>query len=81
MDYYVYILKSETHGTYYYGSAKDVQKRLKEHNAGRVRYTKGRMPWVLHYKEVFSNRSEARKREYYFKTVEGYRFLKSKGII
>jgi putative endonuclease len=81
MRYSAYILKSESHGTYYYGSTRDVHKRLKEHNKGRVRYTKGRRPWKLHYQEEFATRSEANQRERFWKTVKGYRYLKDQGII
>ena len=81
MAYFVYILKSVKYQTYYYGSTEDVTKRLKEHNAGRVRYTKGRKPWTLHYIEELETRSEAVKREKFFKTVEGYRYLKNKKIV
>jgi len=61
-----YILKSLYDGTYYYGSTKDIQSRLNTHNSGKVRYTKGRRPWVLHYAEEFNTRSEAYKRELFF---------------
>ncbi|MCD6090032.1 MAG: GIY-YIG nuclease family protein, partial [Bacteroidales bacterium] len=54
MLYYTYILKSESHRTYYYGSTQNLKKRLIEHNNGRVRYTKGRRPWKLHYFEEFA---------------------------
>ncbi len=81
MSYYTYILKSLSHGTYYYGSTENIDKRLKEHNAGRQKYTKGRSPWVLHYFEVFEKRSEAMQRERFFKTIDGYNYLKSRGII
>ena len=63
------------------GSDKNPEKRLKEHNAGRQKYTKGRRPWVLHYTEKFETRKEAMQRERYFKTIEGYNYLKSRGII
>ncbi|MFN1836168.1 GIY-YIG nuclease family protein [Balneola sp. MJW-20] len=79
--FYAYILKSMSHGTYYYGSTASLSDRVKEHNNGKVRYTKGRRPWRVHYVEKFSTRSEACKREQYFKTIEGYSFLKQKGII
>jgi putative endonuclease len=79
--YKTYILKSISHDTYYYGSTANINKRLEEHNAGKVRYTKGRRPWVLHYYEEFETRSDARKRERFYKTIEGYNYLKSKGII
>ena len=76
-----YILNSISHGTYYYGSTVNIHKRLEEHYAGKVRYTKGRRPWILHYYEEFETRSDARKRERFFKTIEGYNHLKSKYII
>ena len=81
MKYYTYILQSETHETFYYGHCEDLEKRISQHNKGKVRYTKGRMPWKLHYFEVFESRSEAMKREKYFKSIDGYLFLKDKGII
>ena len=80
MNYYTYILKSESHGTFYYGQCEDLDRRLNQHNKGRVRYTKGRMPWKLHYFEVFKTRSEAAQREVFFKSIDGYKYLKSKGI-
>ncbi|HYW36434.1 MAG TPA: GIY-YIG nuclease family protein [Balneolaceae bacterium] len=79
--YYAYILQSVSHGTYYYGSSEDVEKRLKQHNAGKVRYTKGRRPWKLHYSEQFPTRSEAVRRERFFKSIDGYRYLKEAEII
>jgi putative endonuclease len=78
--YYAYILRSLSYGTYYYGSSQDIEVRLKEHNAGKVRYTKGRRPWELHYSEEFETRSEAVRRERFFKSIAGYRYLKEKGI-
>ncbi|REE05724.1 GIY-YIG nuclease family protein [Marinoscillum furvescens] len=51
MMFYAYILRSEAHGTHYYGSTQDVESRLKYHNSGKVRYTKGRRPWILVYVE------------------------------
>jgi putative endonuclease len=44
MSYFTYILKSEHDGTYYYGSTKDCEARLKMHNSEKSRYTKGRRP-------------------------------------
>ena len=81
MRYVAYILQSEPFGTYYYGSAKDIERRLKRHNAGIVRSTKAKRPWKLHYQGAFQTRSEAYRRELFFKSVDGYRFLKEKGII
>ncbi|HKJ79227.1 MAG TPA: GIY-YIG nuclease family protein [Prolixibacteraceae bacterium] len=81
MSCFAYILKSEYDGTYYYGSSKDLGARLKSHNSGKSRYTKGRRPWKLVYSEKFENRGEAAKREKFFKSIEGYCFLKENTII
>lgn len=64
---YVYIAKC-CDGSYYTGSAGDVQKRLKQHNAGKgAKYTQGRRPVELVYSEVCVSRSAALKREYQIK--------------
>ena len=46
--FYAYILKSLKDQTYYYGSTEDLQDRIKSHNAGKVKYTKGHRPYKLH---------------------------------
>ncbi len=79
--FYTYILKSDKDNTHYYGHTKDLKRRLKEHNSGKVRYTKGHLPYKLIYTEEFCSKSEAVKRELYFKSVEGYKWLKEKKII
>jgi len=79
--FYAYILKSLKDGKYYYGSTKNLEERLKIHNQGKVKLTKGRRPLVIHYFESFNSRSEAKKREYFFKTIDGYNWLKNQNII
>ena len=75
--FYAYVLKSLHDGTLYYGSSDNPLVRLnQEHNKGKVRYTKGHMPWVLVYKEEFATRSEAMKREKFFKTGNGRSYVK-----
>ena len=78
--YVTYILKSELTGRYYYGHTKNLENRLKQHNAGRVRSTKAYRPWNVIYKESFEDKSSAYKRELFFKSIDGYKFLKSNGI-
>ncbi len=75
-----YILKSIKDGSYYYGSTKDIKSRLKTHNSGKVKYTKSKIPWIVHYFEEFDSRSEAIKREMFFKSIDGYRWLKENSI-
>jgi putative endonuclease len=78
--YCAYILKSLKDGKYYYGSCQDLENRLLEHNGGKVKATKLRVPFVLHYFEKFESRSEAYKREMFFKSIDGYRWLKEQKI-
>lgn len=80
MPYFVYILKNADGSRYYKGSSDDVLARLSEHNAGRVGSTKAYRPWSVHYVEPWNDKTEALKRERFFKTLSGYRWLKRKGI-
>ncbi len=61
--YFVYILKSKKDGTYYVGYSADVNRRLKEHNNGKVRYTRGRAPYMLIHTERFQSIEDAKKKE------------------
>jgi putative endonuclease len=79
--YFVYILKSQKDGKYYYGSTSDLSKRLKSHNSGKVKSTKSRRPFVLHYCEAFDEKTDALKREQYFKSFSGHIWLKQNKII
>ena len=81
MKYYTYILQSQSHKTYYYGSCENLEARIDQHNKDKVRNTKGRRPWILHYFESFETRSEAVRREKFFKSIDGYKYLKNKNII
>ncbi len=79
--YVAYVLKSKLSGTHYYGHTGNLQARIKAHNAGKVRSTKAYKPWKVIYKEEFMTKSEAYRREQFFKSIDGYNFLKSKGIV
>ena len=67
--------------TYYYGSTENLDYRIKTHNSGKVKYTKGHKPYELHYYETFKTRIEAVARERFFKSIDGYNWLKFKGIL
>lgn len=79
--YYSYILKSLKDQKFYYGSIQDIEKRLIKHNKGDVRATKFRRPLVLHFYEEHENRSLAYQREFFYKSIEGYKYLKERDII
>jgi putative endonuclease len=80
MVFYVYILKSNTHNRRYIGSCKDLKIRLHSHNAGKVKSSKPYRPYEVIYTEEYPSRTDAIKREKFFKTIDGYNFLRSKGI-
>ncbi|OGG46974.1 hypothetical protein A2671_00315, partial [Candidatus Kaiserbacteria bacterium RIFCSPHIGHO2_01_FULL_49_13] len=62
MEYYLYILQSSI-GSYYVGTTDSIEKRINQHNNGRVKSTKPHRPWKLIYKESYSTLSKARIRE------------------
>ena len=66
----VYVLKSEKDGRLYKGLTQNIQKRVKQHNNGHNKSTKGFRPWVLVYKKSFSTRAEARQYEKYLTEYE-----------
>jgi len=64
-NWYVYIVRCAD-GTLYTGVAKDVEKRIEEHNTNNLlgaKYTKHRRPVILVYREPVNSRSEAVRRE------------------
>ena len=79
--YHAYVLYSPSTGKHYYGHTASLESRLSIHNKGKVRSTKSGIPWKLKYSEVFRTRSEAYRREFFSKSIGGYNFLKSKGIL
>ena len=76
MAYVIYAIKSSFDGRIYVGFTAALENRLKEHNQGKTKSTKGFRPWSLIYTETVTSREEARKREKYFKSGCGKEFLK-----
>ncbi|MBU1101541.1 MAG: GIY-YIG nuclease family protein [Bacteroidetes bacterium] len=76
--FYVYILQSEKDSNFYTGYTKDINKRLTEHNSGRVESTKNRRPFRLVYWEGCLNQQDATRREKYLKTAWGKRYIKNR---
>jgi len=73
--YYTYVLLSEKDEKFYIGFTQDLRKRVKEHKEGRVKSTASRRPLKLVYYESCLHEKDAIKREKYFKTGFGRRFL------
>lgn len=64
---YTYIVQCHD-GTLYTGWTNNIDKRMRDHNAGKgAKYTKPRRPVVLVYLEMFETKEEAMKREYAIK--------------
>jgi putative endonuclease len=78
--FYVYVLKSQKDGTYYYGSTSNVAKRLRDHNSGKAKFTKGHRPYAVQYLEEYETKREAQARERFFKTIDGYNWLKANRV-
>ncbi|MFC4355826.1 GIY-YIG nuclease family protein [Chryseomicrobium palamuruense] len=76
-SHFFYVLRCQDQ-SFYAGYARDVMRRLEEHNAGvGCKYTRVRRPVELIHAEGFDTRSEAMKAEYAFKQLtrkqkEGY---------
>lgn len=75
--WYLYMLRCGD-GTLYTGITTDVEKRLEAHRSGKgAKYTRGRGPLELVYKEMCGDHSAALKREWEMKQLsrekkEGY---------
>ena len=75
--FHVYILKSSLNGKSYVGfTAKEVNKRLEEHNIGSNKWTKANRPFRLVYYESFACKEDANLREKFLKTGVGKKLKK-----
>ncbi|MEK7818591.1 MAG: GIY-YIG nuclease family protein [Bacteroidota bacterium] len=74
--YKVYILFSEKFGTTYVGQTNNLENRIERHNKGIVISTRKYMPWRIIYFEEHKTRSEAMKREKFFKSGIGREAIK-----
>ena len=74
--YSVYVLKSESKKFQYVGQCRNIDKRLTEHNKGKVRSTKPYVPMELDHIEEFKTREEAVRKEKYYKSSVGRGIIK-----
>lgn len=66
--FYTYITKSEKDGTTYIGFTSDLRQRIIDHNAGKTKSVKHKIPLELIYYEAYGSATPARKREIELKT-------------
>ena len=69
-SYYIYVISD---GVRYVGMTENPEKRLREHNSGKSKFTSGHMPWKLIYQEFGGNQTQTRKLEKYYKSAAGRR--------
>ena len=68
-NWYLYILRCKDN-TLYTGITTDVEKRLEAHRSGKgAKYTRGRAPLELVYREICGSHSDALKREHQVKML------------
>ena len=75
MTFHLYILRSQTTGRYYVGQSQDLAARISYHNANYSKSLRNRGPWQLVYKEEYSTRSEALRREREIKSWKDRRMI------
>ncbi len=61
--FYTYIVLSLKDNTTYIGSTSDLIKRMHDHNAGKTKSIKHKLPVKLIYYEAYLRKTLARKRE------------------
>ena len=74
--YTVYIL-IDKYNKLYKGMTNNIVRRLKEHRSGHTITTSRMQDLKVLYTEEFDSFEKARKREKYFKTSAGRRFIKN----
>lgn len=71
VGYYVYVLLSLKDHNFYVGYTEDIDRRLLEHETGRVTSTKYRRPLKLLHYEFFTDKPDAKDREVFLKSGFG----------
>ncbi|MFH1170215.1 MAG: GIY-YIG nuclease family protein [Candidatus Vogelbacteria bacterium] len=71
MAYNIYVLYSQKDNRTYVGQTGNLERRLSEHNSGKVKSTKFRLPLKLLFTEEFSTSVEAKRRELWWKSSTG----------
>ncbi len=73
--FYVYRIRSRSRPEKsFIGTSRDVKRRVKMHNAGRVEATCEDGPWKLVFYAAFSRKQRAHEFEDFLKSPEGKKF-------
>src|ERR1041385_8360443 len=69
--FYVYVLESAVHDSFYVGLTEDLRERLQRHNAGEVPHPAKFRPWSIKSAIACRDRARALAFERYLKTASG----------
>ena len=69
--HYVYILHNKYKDFLYIGYSENLVQRIKEHNSGKSKSTKGYLPLELIHYEAYRSKDDTKRREQYLKTNRG----------
>jgi putative endonuclease len=84
MSYQVYILYSAGRDIYYKGQTRDLAERLKRHNSGSEKSTRGGIPWQLVWSTEKPDRVTAMRLERKLKNYDRERtkeFIEKWGVV
>lgn len=76
----VYVLCSIDADKIYVGMTKDLARRMREHERGLCRSTKGMRPFQLLLSEEYPDYNVVRAREIYLKSTGGRAFIRNKRV-
>ncbi|OGE86201.1 MAG: hypothetical protein A3J48_01350 [Candidatus Doudnabacteria bacterium RIFCSPHIGHO2_02_FULL_46_11] len=76
MFFYTYVLQNTVNKSLYIGYTSNLKRRLEEHETNHRFTNKFHKPFKLIYYEACTKMVDAKRRESYFKTTQGKRFLK-----
>jgi putative endonuclease len=76
--WYVYILRSKIDKDLYIGTTNNINRRLNEHNSGKVDSTKSRVPFNLEAYIAVKDQAIAIELEQYLKTGSGKALLQKR---
>jgi len=76
MDYFTYILHSDSADRYYIGYTNNLEIRLRQHNNNYFGFTKRYRPWKIVYSKSFSDKKSAMKLERYLKSLKNKERIK-----
>ena len=80
MFHFVYVLRSLKDNKRYIGLTNNLNRRIFQHNSGKVSSTRGRLALELIYSEKHSDRYVAASREKYLKSGTGRKFLEQMNL-